>query len=167
MRSARLLVVLLNLGLLGILAYAGVQLYFSDYFKGRDLPTIQDKEKLKATEKGPRIGSYDLYRPIEELARKPAVIKPPEPTPVVDPGPPPLQVEVRSVVYRKNDPDSSGAHIVAKGVPRFVGVDDALPISKDMPYRLKEIQESEPGKEYILIFEDEKGIRKQATYRQK
>ena len=167
MRSARLLVVLLNLGLLAILAYAGVQLYFSDYFKGHDLPTIPDKDKLKATDIGPRIGSYELYRPLEELARKPDAPKPVEPAPVVETGPPPLQVEIRSIVYRKNNPDVSGAHIVVKGVPRFIGIDDTLPISKDMPYRLKEIQESKPGKEYNLIFEDEKGTRKQATYKQK
>ena len=67
-------------------------------------------------------------------------------------------------MYFKDNPASSGAHILAGRVPRYVAVGDTQLISKDMPYRLKAINEDKPEQEYTLVFEDDKGNEKQARY---
>ena len=169
MKNARLLIVILNFALIGILLFAGVRFYTKlagpDFFVEDEVPDF-DPKPLTVKKTVRPTDTYDKYRLLEDLAKKPA-----EPVPVeevVEPTVLQLQVEVRSVVYDKENPDKSGAHIIALGVPRYFSVGDNQLISRDkMPYRLKEIKEDKPDLEYTLVFADEKGQLREAKYRRR
>ncbi len=168
MKTARLFIILLNFALVATLVLAGAGLYTkffgSNFFKEDDIPDWNAKDALPKKPVRPT-DTYDKYRPLEELAKRPS-----EPPPVeepVEPQTPQLQVEVRSVVFDRNNPAKSGAHIIARGVPRYFSVGDDQLIAQDMPYRLKEIKEDKPELEYTLVFADEKGQVREAKYRRK
>ena len=168
MKNARLLIVVINFVLIGLLLFAGVSFYTrftgSDFFKEDEVPDFDPKPLTKKKPVKPT-DTYDKYRSLEDLAKKPA-----EPVPVaepVEPATPQLQVEVRAVQYKAGDPASSGAHLIARGIPRYLSVGDGQLISQDMPYSLKEIKEDKPDLEYTLVFADEKGQLREAKYRRR
>ena len=171
MKTARLFLILLNFALIAVLAFAGMRFYThvfekseeDNYFKEHKLPSV-DLSRL--TEKKPdttRGKKYEDYRGVLEELAKPPEVKTLEPDPVDEPVPT-LPIKVECVVYFKDNPASSGAHILAGRVPRYVAVGDTQLISKDMPYRLKAINEDKPEQEYTLVFEDDKGNEKHARY---
>jgi hypothetical protein len=169
MKTARLLVILLNFALIGILALAGVKYFQKDgLFVNHQLPLILEPEKYRDTgpakPEGPSCTEY--LNAITPLA-KPTVVQSkaadttPEDIVII----PQLAVEIRGVVLDKEDPSKSGAHLVAGGVPRFIAIGDSQKISDSMPYWLREIVETKPDQEYKLFFEDKNGKRSQAIYR--
>ena len=169
MKTTRLAVILINFVLIGVLVYAGIKFYVErGFFDELSWEKADISEALKKVKDSNRDISREAYqRVIGPLAQRPVA---PPPPPVKDDGPPPpptLLIEVKSVVFNKEQPEKSGAHIVHKGIPRYFMVGDGQKIADDMPYRLKEIKEKNPDKEYNLIFEDEKGTESQTTYRKK
>jgi hypothetical protein len=163
MKTARLLIVLLNFAIIGILVFAGISFYVkSEFFKEPAWESIDapPKRTSKDVRRGKSLTEYT--RALEQLAmrQKKEIIVPPPTEPVV----PTLQVEIKAVSYNKDYPEQAGAHIMAKGVARYLEVGDDQPISSDMHYYLKEITEDKPGTEWTLFFEDDKGNRSQKRY---
>jgi hypothetical protein len=166
MKLTRLMVVLFNFVLIGLLVFAGVSFYLKKgYFDELTWEKADIKKSLKKDYDPNRDRSREDYRVIADLSPRPT--KPPPPTDKGDDPPPTLQIEVRSVVFNNKEPENSGAHIIAKGVPRYFQVGDDQQIASDMPYRLKEIKEDKPDKEYTLVFVDDKGKLSQTKYRKK
>jgi len=177
MKSARLLVALLNLVLIGMMAYAGIRIFThtldaegtNGFFEELDIPFINDKELNELTtitraDNGPKYTEYQAV--LVALAKPPVVEIIPDPD-VGDPPPAELNVKVNGVVYNIDSPGSSGVHIEADSVPRFIAVGDSQKISDKLPYHLVDITEDKDKNEYKLIFEDEKGNKKQRTYKKK
>jgi hypothetical protein len=165
MKTARLIVLLVNFAILALVAYAGVKLYFSDFFDEQELTTISDpgdylpKKPIKERKKLSEYGS------IAGLAQKPVEKVETGPPPPEEPKTPTLNVNITSVVYDAKNPSRSGAHVEASGVKRYLVVGDNQNVADTMPYHLKEIQENKPDREWTLIFESEKGEIRQAIYR--
>ena len=172
MKSARLLVALLNLVLIGFMAYAGVRIYthFFDsdtnrpFFEELPIPKVDKDPTPPDRHSGPSIEEYKSA--IEILAKKP-VVEVEAPVVEIEPAVPELNVDVVSVVYDRDNPEKSGAHIKANNIPRFIAVGDKQNISDKLPYQLVELIEEKPNVEYTLMFEDEKGNRKQRKYTKK
>jgi hypothetical protein len=157
MKIKRLLIILLNFLLIGILIAAGINLYLSDFFEEHDLSYILPPTPVPNPE-GPEFTDYE--EPIGQLALNRD--QPPSPPP-----PRTTLVQTGGIVYDRHNPASSGAHVIARGVPRYLAVGDNLPNAREKRYRLKEIREDKPDLEYILIFVDEKGKLCEAKYRRR
>jgi len=164
MRIARLLVLLVNFAILAILAYAGVKIYFSDFFKQDPLTTVGDAGQYMPEKPVSGRRSLSEYESISGLAQKQIEVPPPIVTEVEETTPT-LNVSIKSVVYDPKNPAKSGAHVEASGISRYLMVGDMQKVADNMPYHLKEIRENKPNKEWILVFEGEKGEIRQATYR--
>ena len=167
MKTARLAVILINFVLIGVLIYTGVKFYVErGFFDESSWEKADINKVLKKDKDLNRLSSREEYESIGSLAEKP-IAPPPPPTANVEPETPTLFVEVKGVVFNREKPEKSGAHIVAKGVPRYFMVGDGQKIADDMPYYLKEIREDKPDREYNLIFEDDNGKQTQTKYRKK
>ncbi len=164
MKTARLIVLLVNIAILAVLAYAGVRIYFSNFFEQQPLTTIDDPSEYMPKVRQNTRREIREYDKIAGLAAQPPEAPPPPPPPV-ETGPPPLNVNVKAVTYDAKNPSKSGAHLEASGISRYLMVGDKQWVADNMKYRLKEIKENKPDREWTLIFESEKGDIRQATYR--
>lgn len=164
MKTARLIVLLVNIVILAVLAYAGVRIYFSNFFEQQPLTTIDDPNEYMPKVKPKTKNDIRDYEKISGLAHKPVEIPPPIETKVV-PTTPTLNVSIKAVTYDAKNPSKSGAHLEASGISRYLVVGDNQKVADNMPYYLKEIKENKPDREWTLIFESEKGDIRQATYR--
>ena len=172
MKTARLMILALNLALLCGTIFFGLR-YYTHFMDPGSGGNPLDEPKLELVERPQRLipakpvtaaqDSLEQYRDaLEGLARRQIPVEAPpaaEEQKVAS-----LEVEVSGVVYDRENPANSGAHIVARAVPRYFTVGDDQLISGDMPYKLKEIREDKAEREYTLVFEDEKGKQVQARY---
>jgi hypothetical protein len=164
MKTARLVVLLVNFAILALVAYAGVKLYFSDYFNEKTLTTIDNPAEYLPKEDIKPHTDLSEYDSIAALAQKPVEkieeeTKPPPPTT------PTLNVSVKAVVYDPKNPSRSGAHLETGNISRYLTVGDDQFIADHMKYRLKDIKEDKPGSEWTLVFESETGKVAEARYR--
>ena len=164
MKTARLIVLLVNFAILALVAYAGVRIYFSDFFEEPQLTTISEPGEYLPEKKIKSRTPLSEYEKIAALAQKPVEKKIEEPQPPPDITPT-LNVSVKAVVYDAKNPDRSGAHLETGGISRYLGVGDNQFIADHMKYRLKGIEEIKPDSEWTLIFESEAGKIAKATYR--
>ncbi len=160
MKTSRLLIILLNAVLLVVLVYAGTALYFGDFLEEHTLSDYVFTPAPVPKPVGPGIADY------QESIRQLAVKRDPPPPPPPPPTRTPL-VQTGGIVYDRYNPASSGAHVIARGVPRYLAVGDNLPDTREKRYRLMGIREDNPDFEYTLVFADEKGQVREAKYRRK
>ena len=164
MKTARLIVLLVNFAILALVAYAGIRIYFSDFFEEQQLTTISEPSEYLPKDKPKVRRNLSEYEKIAGLAQKP-VEKPPPEEKVVEEVTPTLNVSVKAVVYDSKNPSKSGAHLETAGINRYLAVGDNQFVADHMKYRLKGIEEIKPDSEWTLIFESEAGKIAKATYR--
>jgi hypothetical protein len=164
MKTARIIVLLLNFAIIGCLVYAGLRIYHkslfgNNFFQEHKLVKIDNIDEIARSKPEKTGEDISAYASLSDLAKKraPKVV---DTTPTEAPKPSFLPIEVLAVAYG----EFSGAHMMAGGVPRYFEADDPQNLGPTIPYRLVEIKEKSPGKEWTLFFEDKDGNRKQATY---